>query len=134
MTTDREQWRSATRAVLDEYVDQVRFARAAQLAHSGRYLEAQGVLCVNGQLPEIPRDLDLLARIAVRQGHVSEARRLWELALSKEPQNSTYQECLQRLGELPRIRIPFDTALTCAIWVTNILAITTLMYVFLLRK
>jgi hypothetical protein len=134
MTTAREEWRSATRATLAEYVDQVRFARAVQLAHSDRYLEAEGVLCPNGHLPEAPRELDLLARIAVRQGRNSQARRLWEAALARDPQNPAYQECIDRLGELPRFRISFDTALACVVWITSILGIATLLYVFLLRK
>lgn len=134
MTTDREEWRSATRATIDEYVDQVRFARAAQLAHSNKYLEAEGILCANGHLPESPSELDLLARIAVRQGRNSQARRLWEAALSRDPQNKTYQECLARVGDLPRFPISFDTVLTCVVWITIAFAIVTLLYVFLPRK
>ncbi|HOC54201.1 MAG TPA: tetratricopeptide repeat protein [Verrucomicrobiota bacterium] len=134
MTTDREEWRSATRATIDEYVDQVRFARAAQLAQSDRYLEAEGILCSNGHLPENPHELDLLARIAVHQGRNSQARRLWEAALSRDPKNETYQECLTRLGDLPRFRISFDTVLSCIVWITIALSIATLLYVFLPRK
>jgi len=134
MTTDREEWRSATRATIDEYVDQVRFARAAQLAQSEKYLEAEGILCANGHLPESPRELDLLARIAVRQGRSAQARRLWEAALSRAPQNEIYQECLARLGDLPRFRISFDTVLTCIVWATIAFSIATLLYVFLPRK
>ncbi len=94
----------------------------------------QGVLCADGQLPQTPRELDLLARIAVCQGRLSEARRLWEAALSKDPQNSTCHDYLERLGNLPRFRIWSGTALPCAIWTTNIFAVATLVYKFLLRK
>ena len=134
MTTDREEWRSATRATIDEFAEQVRFARAAQLAQSDKYLEAEGVLCANGHLPENPRELDLLARIALRQGRNAQARRLWEAALSLDPQNETYQECLARLEDLPRLRISFDTVLTCMVWTTIAFSIATLLYVFLPRK
>ena len=46
----------------------------------------------------------------------------------------TINECLQRLGHLPRIRIPFDTVIECLVWAANAFGIATLLYVLLSRK
>ena len=58
----------------------MRFARAAELARSLRYLEATMVLSPNGRLPIEPGELDLLARIAPQQKQFDQAGRLWEVA------------------------------------------------------
>jgi hypothetical protein len=134
MSPEHEQWHLRTRAALDECFDQIRFARATELARSGRYLEAEALLSPNGQPSTTPRDLDLLARIAVLQGRTSDARRLWEAAVQRAPENPTYPECLHRLGDLPRFRITFDAILACLVWITIVLGMATLIYVFLLRK
>jgi tetratricopeptide (TPR) repeat protein len=134
MSPEGEQWHHETRAALDECFNQIRFARAADLARSGRHPEAEGLLSTNGHLPEAARDLDLLARIAAHQGRRSDAHRLWEIALQKDPQNPDYNECLQRLGDLPRIRISFDTVIECLVWTANAFGIATLLYVLLSRQ
>jgi hypothetical protein len=134
MNPDREQWHQETRAALDECFEQIRFARAAELARSGRYLEAEGLLSPNGHCSEVPRDLDLLARIAVHQGHISDARRLWELALQKDPQNSSYKACIERLAEPRRIRISFDAVLIWIVCIAIAFGVAAFLYVFLSRK
>ena len=134
MSNERNRSHHEARAALDECFDQFRFARATELARSGRYLEAEGILSPNGHPSETPRDLDLLARIAVQQGRASDARRLWEHALEEDPKNSAYKECLQRLGDLPRLIISFDTILTCLIWTTNISGAAALLYTLLSHK
>jgi tetratricopeptide (TPR) repeat protein len=134
MDPHHEQCCDGTRAAVDACFDQFRFARAADLARSGRYLEAQGLLSTNGHHSDAPRDLDLLARIAVHQGRISDARRLWEAALQKDPQNPDYNECLQRLGDLPRIRLSFDTVIECLVWTAIAFGIAILLYVLLSRK
>ena len=95
---------------------QIRLARATELAQSERFLEAEAVLMPNGELPDNPRELDLLARIAARQGSFENARRLWNKALQYEPDNENYKHCLACLT--PARRIPrliersLDTMLT----------------------
>ena len=134
MDPQHEQWCAGTRAAVEACFDQFRLARAADLARSGRYLEAQGLLSPKGHYSDAPRDLDLLARIAVRQGRISEARRLWEAALQKDPKNPDYNECLQRLRHLPRIRISFDIVIECLVWAASAFGIAILLYVLLSRK
>jgi cytochrome c-type biogenesis protein CcmH/NrfG len=64
-----------------------------------RFPEAEAALMPNGELPDNPRELDLLARIAAQRDRLSDARRLWETALQKDPRNPEYEGCLQRLAQ-----------------------------------
>src|SRR5437773_11900038 len=93
-------WSAQTRDAVEECFDQVRFARATDLARSGRYLEAQGLLTHNGLLPETARDLDLLARIAALNRQWAAAGEFWMAALRKDPENQEYQRCLEALDRI----------------------------------
>ena len=84
---------------LKEFLDQVRFARAVELAHSRRYLEAEGLLSPNGRESSEPKELDLLARIAAQQKQYARARRLWESALTQSPENADYKRAIERTRE-----------------------------------
>ena len=84
---------------LKEFVDQVRFARAVELAHSRRFLEAEGLLSPNGRESSEPKELDLLARIAAQQKQFARARRLWESALTQPPENADYKRAIERTRE-----------------------------------
>lgn len=97
-----EKWAAQVRRTLTECFDQVRFARAAELARSGRYLEAEALLCRRGELPRNPKDLDLLARIAAQQRQYDRAGDLWNRALATAPGEETF---LQALEALQRVRI-----------------------------
>jgi hypothetical protein len=94
--SEQEKWALQTRSILTECFRQMRFARAAELAKSCRYLEATVVLSPNGRLPIEPRELDLLARIAARQKQFDKASHLWELALQGSPENQTYKRAIER--------------------------------------
>ena len=95
-----------TKRILEECFDQIRFARAADLARSRRYLEAEGLLSQNGRLPTEPKELDLLARIAAQQGQYSRAEELWKKALAKSPDREEFWEGLNALEELQRRKQP----------------------------
>lgn len=73
--------------------------RATNLARSGQYRRAEGLL---GGLPESQRShtaaLDLLARIRVQTGRQAEAESLWRQALAQDPGNAEYTACLERLA------------------------------------
>jgi tetratricopeptide (TPR) repeat protein len=121
------------RTALDKCFAQIRLARATELAQSKRFLEAEAVLMLNGELPDNPRDLDLLARIAAQQGHLSDARRLWEAALQKDPHNRVYEDCLQLLTEVQDAASRFDTLLTWLVCATILFSIGALLYAFFPR-
>lgn len=109
-------------AALERCFAEIRVARAAELARSGRLLEARGVLVPNGELPSSPHELDLLARIAARQGRFDEARRMWSAAIQLEPGNVAFRQCLEDLTPGRRmarvIANSQDALLTVLFWAT----------------
>ena len=108
--------------------EQIRFARAAELARSRRYLEAEGLLTPNGRESSDPRDLDLLARISAQQRQYGRARRLWEAALQESPGNADYERAIERTKDAERFQAVLRrgamialaclavTALTIGVW------------------
>ena len=123
-----------TRDALHNCFAQIRLARATELAQSGRWLEAEALLAQNGELPRNANELDLLARIAARQGRFDEARRRWDAAIQIEPGNETYRECLEQLTPARRIvRLianSQDTLLNVLVWTTIAFAVVALVYTF----
>ena len=91
------------RSALQICFAQIRLGRATELAQSGRFLEAEAVLMPSGELPDEPRELDLLARIAARQGRFNDARRRWNIAIEKQPDNPIYRQCVEGLTLARRI-------------------------------
>ena len=79
--------------------EQIRFARAAELARSQRYLEAEGLLTPNGRESSDPKELDLLARISAQQRQYGRARCRWEAALQQSPGNADYARAIERAKE-----------------------------------
>ena len=135
MTPDSEdQLPQGVRLALEECFAKMRLARATELAQSKRFLEAQAALMPNGEPPDSPRDLDLLARIAAQQDRLSDARRLWEAALQKDPRNPVYEDCLQRVTELQDAASRFDTLLTWLVCAAVLFSIGALLYAFFPRK
>jgi hypothetical protein len=92
---------------LKAHFSQMRFARAAELARSRRYLEAEGLLSQRGIEPLDARELDLLARISGRQSQYERARHLWEAALKREPDNEDYKQAIERTLEAERFNLVF---------------------------
>lgn len=58
----------------------LRVARAAELALAGKLLQAESLLSPNGCLPSNSHELDMLARIHVRQGRLIDALKRWREA------------------------------------------------------
>lgn len=83
---------SAVRGILSGCFQEIRLARATELARSRRYLEATALLTPQGRLPSDHKELDLLARIAAQQRRFAEAERLWNDASKAAPQNLAYRE------------------------------------------
>ena len=97
---EREKWAIELRGTLKECFDQIRLARAVELARSRRYIEAEGLLSPNGRLPSDPRELDLLARIAAQQRQYRRAEDLWRKAVSKAPDRGAFWRGLNALEKL----------------------------------
>jgi tetratricopeptide (TPR) repeat protein len=90
-------WAAQIRSTLSDYFAQVRFARAAELARSCRYLEAEALLSPGGELPCDPKEIDLLARIAALQKDYNRAEELWQKALAISPGRESFPEALAAL-------------------------------------
>ena len=134
MNEHEQQLPTEARDALQNCFAQIRLARATELAQSGRLLEAEAVLAHNGELPHSAGELDLLARIATRQGRFDEARRRWDAAIQIEPGNETYRQCLEHLTPARRIvRLVAhhqDTLLNVLVWTTIAFAVAALVYTF----
>ena len=123
-----------TQTALQSCFAQIRLARATELAQSGRLLEAEAMLAQNGELPRNASELDLLARIAARQGRFNEARRRWNAAMQIEPGNAIYRQCIEHLTPARRIVTLIahhqDTLLNILVWTTIAFAVAVLIYTF----
>lgn len=114
----------------DDYFAKIRLARATELAQSKRFIEAEAVLSPKGELTDNPCELDLLARIAAKQEQFAKARRLWEAALQKSPENEEYSECLERVRKWERTSSLFDSVLNYVVWFVVLFSIAAIVYVF----
>lgn len=125
---------SEANIALQNHIAQIRLARATELAQAGRLLEAEAVLAQNGELPRNASELDLLARIAARQGRFDEARRRWNAAMQIEPGNDIYRQCIEHLTPARRIVALIahhqDTLLNILVWTTIAFAVAALVYTF----
>ena len=134
MNEYEQQLPGEARTGLQNCFAQIRLARATELAQSGRLLEAEAVLAQNGELPRDASELDLLARIAARQGRFVEARRRWKVAIQIEPGNELYRRCLEHLTPARRIVCLIvnsqDSLLNFLVWTTVALAVAVLICVF----
>ncbi len=82
---------AALKGILSACFNDVRLARATDLARTRRFREATELLAPTGRLPTDPRELDLLARIAASQRRFLEAEKLWSDASKISPGNETYR-------------------------------------------
>lgn len=131
---DQEQTlRAQARTVIERFFDDIRLARATELAQLDKFAEAEAVLMNNGALPENAHELDLLARIAARQARFEQARRLWTKALQLEP-NPLYQQSIasltpaRRLGRI--IALHEGKLLNVLVFTIAVFAVAVLFFVF----
>lgn len=84
--------------VVREFDERLRLARASELASCNRLLEAEALLCPKGVGAASAAELDLLARINVRQCRFAEARKRWEQAIAREEsRRGEFEQCLRVL-------------------------------------
>lgn len=129
---DPDQGMQKLRETLNECFDQIRFARAAELSRSHRYLEAEGLLAPNGRESSDPRDLDLLARISAQQRQYGRARKLWETALQQSPGNPDYERAIECTKDAERsqavLRKGALIALVCLVVVAMAIGILSFLH------
>ena len=89
--------RAEVQRLAKRFDDRLRLARASELAYWGRLLEAEALLCPGRHLPMSADELDLLARIHVKQNQFDRARRRWEDAAKIGDRRAEFEECIKIL-------------------------------------
>jgi hypothetical protein len=110
--------------LIRDFNRKLRLARASELASHGLLLESERILCEIGVSQVSGAELDLLARIHVRQGRFEDARKRWEQALARdEGSRAKFEECLRELEvfSIHKMKIRVITW-----WVTIILLMASL--------
>ncbi len=89
--------KEVSRLVL-KFDEQLRMHRASELAACNRLLEAAALLCPAGRNASSAAELDMLARINVRQRRFAEAQKCWEQAITRDSdKKGECEQCLQVL-------------------------------------
>jgi tetratricopeptide (TPR) repeat protein len=118
------------KAAFEKCLAQLRLARATELAQARSFQEAENLMTPNGEIPNDPRALDLLARIAAKQEEFTKARQLWETALQKSPGNEEFSACLERVSKLERISALLDTVVKYVVWPVVLLSMAAIVFAF----
>lgn len=101
--TSQEGRRDTGARSLDAALGELALARAADLARTGRYAEAERVLEeISPGDEHAAAQLDLLARIRVQQGRIADAEVLWSRLLELAPGFEGGEAALRRLRRLRR--------------------------------
>ena len=99
MASPIDERRTEAQRIANRFDDQLRLARACELASMGRMLEAETLLSPGRHLPKSSEGLDLLARIYVKQGHFEQAKRRWEDASKISDRREEFEECIKVLDD-----------------------------------
>jgi flagellar motor protein MotB len=136
-TTNDTNVSSEERRIAFSLLQQIAISRAAELAHTGRYAQAETMLSeVGGESGSSAAGLDLCARINVQQGKLVEAGKLWAQALEIEPDNKAYRDALDRITKLQKRPHRFIFAprlFTLAAFILCLIAGSFAMYIKSLR-
>lgn len=97
MASNIDERRAEVQRITTRFEDRLRLSRASELASAGRLLEAETLLCPGKHLPMSADELDLLARIHVKQGQFDQAKRRWEDALKLGDRRADFEEYLKVL-------------------------------------
>lgn len=126
----------STRNALQQVFGEIRLARATELAHSERFVEAEAVLREGGYEPETAGEFDLMARMAAQQGNFDKARRFWNRALQLEPQNAKFQLCLRSLtpGRQAGRMIAVNESRLWNLFAVVVVILVVMTLIFVLRK
>ena len=99
MPVTNDERHAEVQRLVARFEDRLRLSRASELALWGRLLEAEALLCPGRHLPMSADELDLLARIHVKQGQFDLAKRRWEDALKLGDRRTEFEECLKVLED-----------------------------------
>lgn len=102
--------------VTDRFDRRMRLARASELALSGRLLEAETLLMSKERLPDTWEELDLLARIRVREGKLADALKLWGLGATIPTHSSRAHACIASLQNYAAAKFKRDRQMFIVLW------------------
>src|SRR5271165_5336180 len=128
MAGARVQLSAQVEDLTSEFSRRLRIARAAELARTGQLLKAEALLCPTGTAPKHCDELDLLARILVKQKRFAEAHRHWRKAFEKAHEKERIRKCilvLQDYVERDARRLRLIWTVGFALWVGLMIAVLT---------
>jgi hypothetical protein len=99
MSEAQDQLSNQVEELTREFSRRLKVARAAELACAGRLLKAEALLCPTGTAPKNCEELDLLARILVRQKRFIEAHRVWRKAFERTQERERILGCIRALED-----------------------------------
>jgi len=97
MESPIDERRAKVRQIVKRFEDRLRLSRASELASWGHLLAAEALLCPGIHLPMSADELDMLARIHVKQGRFDLARRRWEDAAKIGDRCTEFENCIKTL-------------------------------------
>ena len=101
---------------IDRFDRKIQLARASELALSVRLLEAEALLISKEQFPDTWEELDLLARIRVRQGKLADALKLWGRGATIPTHSSRAHACIASLQNYAAAKFKRDRQMFIVLW------------------
>jgi len=118
---------------IDRFDRKIQLARASELALSGRLLEAEALLVSKEQFPDTWEELDLLARIRVREGKFADALKLWSRGASIPTRSARARACIASLQDYAAAKFKRDRQMFIVLWALWSSAVVGIVAVVLLR-
>jgi hypothetical protein len=103
-------------AAADCFDLRMRLARASELALSGRLLEAEALLVSKECFPNTWDELDLLARIRVREGKLADALKLWGRVATVPTQSCRAHACIASLQNHATAKFKRERQMFIVLW------------------
>lgn len=116
--------------IIHRFDCEIRLARASELALAGRLLEAETLLVSRDRFPDTWGELDLLARIRVREGKLADALKLWGRGACIPTHSSYARARLVSLENYAAARFRRQQQifiLLWALWTSAVVAVITLV-------
>ena len=118
---------------IDRFDRKIRLARASELALSDRLLEAEALLTSEERFPVTWDELDLLARIRVREGKFADALKLWNRGASMPTRSSGAHACIASLQNYAAAKFKRDRRMFIVLWALWSCAVVGVVVIFLVR-
>jgi hypothetical protein len=118
---------------IDRFNQEIQLARASELALSGRLLQAEALLVSKERFPNTWEELDLLARIRVREGKLADALQLWGRGATIPTHSSRAHACIASLQNYAAAKFKRDRQMFIVLWALWSSVVIGVVAVFVLR-